>query len=180
MIYVFLADGFEETEAITPIDLLRRAGEKVTIVGVTGKTVIGCHGIPVTADKTEAEVSPDDMAMVVLPGGMPGTKNLETSPVVARFLEAAVKGGHFIGAICAAPSILGHRGMLTGRTAVSFPDYERELSGAVIGDAETVRDGNIITSRGAGSAVSFGLKLVEVLHGEKTADELGKTFQWRR
>lgn len=180
MIYVCLAEGFEETEAITPIDLLRRAGAQVTVVGVTGKTVTGSHGIPVVADKEIGEIDDSDVELVVLPGGMPGTLNLENSEGVQRLIDTAARQGALLGAICAAPSILGHKGLLNGKTAVCFPGFEKDLTGAVPGTEETVRDGNIITSRGAGSAVSFGLKLVEVLYGEKQAEELGKTIQWRR
>lgn len=180
MIYVCLAEGFEETEAITPIDLLRRAGAQVTVVGVTGKTVTGSHGIPVVADKEIGEIDGSDVELVVLPGGMPGTLNLENSEGVQRLIDTAARRGALLGAICAAPSILGHKGLLNGKTAVCFPGFEKDLTGAVPGTEETVRDGNIITSRGAGSAVSFGLKLVEALYGEKQAEELGKTIQWRR
>lgn len=180
MIYVCLAEGFEETEAITPIDLLRRAGAQVTVVGVTGKTVTGSHGIPVVADKEIGEIDGSDVELVVLPGGMPGTLNLENSEGVQRLIDTAARQGALLGAICAAPSILGHKGLLNGKTAVCFPGFEKDLTGAVPGTEETVRDGNIITSRGAGSAVSFGLKLVEALYGEKQAEELGKTIQWRR
>ena len=180
MIYVCLAEGFEETEAITPSDLLRRAGAQVTVVGVTGKTVTGSHGIPVVADKEIGEIDDSDVELVVLPGGMPGTLNLENSEGVQRLIDTAARQGALLGAICAAPSILGHKGLLNGKTAVCFPGFEKDLTGAVPGTEETVRDGNIITSRGAGSAVSFGLKLVEVLYGEKQAEELGKTIQWRR
>ena len=173
MIYVCLAEGFEETEAITPIDLLRRAGAQVTVVGVTGKTVTGSHGIPVVADKEIGEIDGSDVELVVLPGGMPGTLNLENSEGVQRLIDTAARQGALLGAICAAPSILGHKGLLNGKTAVCFPGFAKDLTGAVPGTEETVRDGNIITSRGAGSAVSFGLKLVEALYGEKQAEELG-------
>lgn len=180
MIYVCLADGFEETEAITPIDLLRRAGAQVTVVGVTGKTVTGSHGIPVVTDREIGDIDVADVQLVVLPGGMPGTLGLENSPAVQKLIDAAVNKNALVGAICAAPSILGHKGLLMGRTAVCFPGFEKDLHGATIGEEETVRDGNIITSRGAGSAVSFGLKLVEALYGTDRALQLGKTIQWRR
>ena len=180
MIYVCLADGFEETEAITPIDLLRRAGAQVTVVGVTGKTVAGSHGIPEVADEEIGAITGEDAEMVVLPGGMPGTLNLENSPAVQALIDTAVKKGAFLGAICAAPSILGHKNLLQGRTAVCFPGFEKDLHGAVMGEEETVCDGTIITSRGAGSAVSFGPKLVEALYGAEKALELGETIQWRR
>ena len=117
MIYVCLAEGFEETEAITPIDLLRRAGAQVTVVGVTGKTVTGSHGIPVVADKEIGEIDDSDVELVVLPGGMPGTLNLENSEGVQRLIDTAARQGALLGAICAAPSILGHKGLLNGKTA---------------------------------------------------------------
>lgn len=162
MIYVFLADGFEETEAIAPIDLLRRSGKKVITVGVGDNIITGSHGIPVVTD-TIAQEAPltDELEMIVLPGGMPGTLNLEKSPYVQAAIDYCVKNNKYIGAICAAPSILGHKGLLKGKTAVCYEGFEAQLEGADIGNTSVAEDGIFITARGAGVAVPFGLKLVE-------------------
>lgn len=176
MIYVFLAKGFEETEAITPIDLLRRSGKEVRTVGVGDKTVVGSHGIPVVADITADEIVLDDsLEMIVLPGGMPGTLNLEKDRYVQSAIDFCSGKGRFIGAICAAPSILGHKGLLRGKKAICYSGFEDQLEGAqVVSGAKVVRDGNIITARGAGVAVEFGLKLVETLISESASGKLSK------
>ena len=162
MIYVFLADGFEETEAVTPIDMLRRSGKKVVTVGVGDNIVTGSHGIPVVTD-TIAQEAPlsDELEMIVLPGGMPGTLNLEKSEYVQKAIDFCVENGKYIGAICAAPSILGHKGLLNGKKAVCYTGFETQLTGAVIGEGNVAEDGIFITSKGAGTAMDFALKLVE-------------------
>jgi 4-methyl-5(b-hydroxyethyl)-thiazole monophosphate biosynthesis len=171
MIYVFLAAGFEEVEALTPVDLLRRAGHEVQLVGVTGKTVTGSHGIEVTCDITvSAIVLGNDLELIVLPGGMPGTLNLEKSEAVQTAVDFCYDREILIGAICAAPSILGHKGLLNGREAIAYPGFETQLTGAKISASSVVQDDFIITAKGAGVAVPFGLKLVEALCGaEKSA-----------
>lgn len=175
MIYCFLAGGFEEIEAIAPIDILRRAELDVTVVGVGGLAIVGSHGIAVGADITDSEVGlPDDIEAVILPGGMPGTLNLERSEVVSLFIEKAVEKGALIGAICAAPSILGKRGLLAGRKATCFDGFECFLEGAEVVDQPAVTDGNIITARGAGAAIEFGLQMVAYLKGEKESKVLRK------
>lgn len=180
MIYVFLANGFEETEAIAPIDMLRRAGEELKTVGVTGKTVTSSHGITVTADITSDEISLDsELKMIVLPGGMPGTNNLEASPVVQSAIDYCAAEGRYIGAICAAPKIIGAKGLLRGRKAVCFPGFESFLEGAEVQTDIVVRDGEYITAKGAGAAVAFGLKLVEVLHGPELSQKLEAQIQCR-
>lgn len=166
MIYVFLANGFEEMEALAPIDLLRRAEKKVVTVGVGGKVITGAHGIPVTADITESElVLGGELEMIVLPGGMPGTLNLEKSEVVQTAVDFCMDREIYIGAICAAPSILGHKGLLEGKEAIAYPGFETQLTGAVISDQAVCQSGNIVTAKGAGAAVEFGLKLVELAAG---------------
>lgn len=162
MIYVYLADGFEETEAITPIDLLRRAGKKVVTVGVGDNIITSSHGIPVVADTIVQEAPlTDELEMIVLPGGMPGTLNLEKSGYVQKAVDFCMERNLIIGAICAAPSILGHKGILKGRKAVCYEGFESQLEGAEVGMNAVAADGNIITARGAGVAVQFGLALVE-------------------
>lgn len=161
MVCVFLADGFEEMEALAPVDILRRAGVTVQTVGVGGKTVTGSHGIPVVADAADHElVLSDDLQAVVLPGGMPGTKNLEKSAVVQAALDYAAAHDCLIAAICAAPSVLGHRELLRGRRATCYPGFESELYGAVVTGASVEVDGRIVTARGAGVSLDFGLQLL--------------------
>ena len=172
MIYMFLANGFEEIEALCPLDLLRRAGLEVTTVGIGGEMICGSHGITVAADIPEgmyADAAPD---MIILPGGMPGSKNLDESRTVDVALKAAARRGAYIAAICAAPMVLGHRGLLEGKEAICYPGFEKELTGATISDKKVVRDGNIITAAGMGVALEFGLKLVEALKGAQAAEEL--------
>ena len=173
MVVLFLANGFEEIEALTPLDLLRRAGVEVVTVGIGGKTVTGSHGITVMAD---TDVLPSgDIDMVILPGGMPGAANLDASPMVAEALTKAEASGGYLAAICAAPMVLGHQGYLVGKRAVCFPGFEAELTGAVVDpDAFVVRDGHVITAKGMGAALDFGLALVTALKDEQTALTLRK------
>ncbi len=173
MIYIFLANGFEETEAIAPIDLLRRAGFDVKTVGIGGRNITGSHGIPVTADITDNDITLDDnLEMIVLPGGMPGTLELEKSTSVQNAVTYCAENNKYLAAICAAPSILGHRGLLNGRTAVCYKGFEKELEGAYIGNTSVAADGNIITARGAGVAVKFALKLIEVLGSSELSSRI--------
>lgn len=179
MVYLFLADGFEEIEALTPADLLRRAGVTVTTVGVTGKIATGSHGISVTADVTAAEAQAmlkDGIApaMVILPGGMPGAKNLDESVTVDAFIRAATDADAYLAAICAAPMILGKRGLLNGKRAVCYPGFEAYLNGASVQNVPCVRDGKIITGRAMGAATEFALSLVAALCGEEKAEEIRK------
>lgn len=180
MIYVFLAEGFEETEAVTPIDMLRRAGKEVVTVSVSGKTVTGSHGIPVVCDITVNEAVKDGLEMIILPGGMPGTKNLEASAEVRSFIEYCRDNGLFIGAICAAPSVIGKMGLLEGKKSVCYPSFEEFLKGAEIPDVPAVRDGNIITARGAGAALEFSYELISVVCDADTAEKLAGSIVWNR
>lgn len=178
MIYVFLANGFEEVEAFAPVDVLRRAGKQVATVGVGGKEITGAHGIRVTADLADSELDlqAQPPELVVLPGGMPGTTNLEASPVVRQAVNACVKTDAYLAAICAAPSVLGHWGILKGHTAVCYPGFESEL-GCTVGSESVVQSGKIITAKGAGVAVDFGLQLVCVLCGAEKSEEIRKSIQ---
>ena len=173
MIYMFLANGFEEVEALCPLDLLRRAGLKVTTVSIGGNdTVIGSHGIAVQADMPETlyrDAKPD---MLILPGGMPGAKHLDESRVVDTALRVGAANGAYLAAICAAPMVLGKRGYLNGKKAICYPGFEEHLQGATVAEKRVVRDGKIITAAGMGVALEFGLALVEALKGQQTADEL--------
>ena len=173
MIYVFLAQGFEEVEALAPIDLLRRCGKEVITVGVNDNIIVGSHSIPIVTDTITQEIKLDDtLEMIILPGGMPGTINLENNPAVQETIDFCVKNDKFIGAICAAPSILGHKGILKNKKAVCFEGFENQLEGADVSKDSVMADGNIITARGAGVAVQFGLKLVEVLISKERSDTL--------
>lgn len=180
MIYLFLADGFEEIEALAPLDILRRAGKEVSTVGVTGRTVTGSHGIAVVCDATVEDVDPDETPeAVILPGGMPGTKHLDDNMFVCAFTKAVYKNGGFVCAICAAPSVLGHIGVLAGKRATCFPGFEQELIGADVTDDPVVRDGNVITAKGAGVALEFGFAITEALCGAETAKKLSSSMQCR-
>ena len=177
MIYVFFAHGFEEIEAIVTLDILRRAELDVQSVGVGAKTVTGSHGITIHCDISDREATPKGLDMIILPGGMPGTLNLEKSKIVQAFIDYTVKNDIWLGAICAAPSILGHKGLLKGKKAVCFPGYEQELFEAEVTDGRLEQDGKIITAKGAGVTQEFALKLVECLLGKERADILGASLQ---
>lgn len=178
MIYCFLANGFEELEAIAPIDLLRRAGLTVYTIGVGGKVVTGSHGISVTTDLTADEITLDDtLEAVILPGGMPGTTNLEACESVQRALDFAKANDKYLCAICAAPSVLGHKGFLDGKEATAFPGFEKDLHGAKLSDRFVAVDGKCITARGAGAAVDFGLAIVAALKDSQTAETIRKSIQ---
>lgn len=173
MVYVFLANGFEEIEALATADILRRAEIPVTTVGVGSKTVTGSHQISVVADLTDAEFVYDGgVEMVVLPGGMPGTLELEKSVCVNSAVDRADSEGKYIAAICAAPSILGHKGLLRGKKACCYPGFEDQLIQATVVNDRVVHDGNIITSRGAGTVYEFAAKLVELLRDKETAEKV--------
>ena len=161
---VFFGTGYEEIEGLTTVDLLRRAGvETVTVSVMDELTVTGSHGISVVMDKMMDEVDFSELEMIVLPGGMPGTLNLEKSPVVQKAIDWAIENDKLVCAICAAPSILGHKGLLEGKNATCFPGFEEELFGANVSKEFVVKDGNIITAKGMGSAIEFGLQIAQIL-----------------
>lgn len=177
MVYIFLADGFEEIEALTPADFLRRAGVDVALAGVTGEVVTGAHGIKVVSDiaaedAAERICSSEGAEMIVLPGGLPGADNLWASDAVSRSIAKMKEDGGFIAAICAAPYILGKRGILDGRMATCYPGFEDRLTGAEVYSCDVIRDGEIITGRAPGAATEFALELVEALKGEDAANKL--------
>ena len=174
MIYMFLADGFEEVEALCPLDILRRAGLEVTTVGVGGKDmIIGSHGIAIQTDIPDVMYRDSAPDMVIFPGGMPGSTNLDESKIVDSALRAAAKKGAFLCAICAAPLVLGKRGYLNGKKAVCYPGFEQYLDGATVPENKTViRDGNVLTAQGMGVAFEFGLELVRALKDNETAEKI--------
>ena len=177
MVYIVLGKGFEEMEALAPIDLLRRVGVEVTTVGVGGKLIYGAHGVGFTADSDGEGLDFSDVDCVVLPGGMPGTTNLDASPMVEACLKKAAEKDVPIAAICAAPSVLGHKGLLKGKKATCFPGFEEDLLDAVHTGNPVEQDGKIITARGAGVALDFALALVAQLKGEEAAKELRESLQ---
>jgi 4-methyl-5(b-hydroxyethyl)-thiazole monophosphate biosynthesis len=175
MVYMFLANGFEEIEALYTLDVLRRAGIEIKTVGVSSEVATGSHNIPVVCDITK-DMLPltDDFDMIILPGGMPGSTNLDNDPVVNKYIDLAANGGKLICAICAAPFILGKRGILKGKRATCFPGFEKYLEGAEVVDAGVVRDGKVITGRAMGSAHTFALLILEALKGKDAASEMKK------
>lgn len=180
MILMFLANGFEEVEALTPLDVLRRAGERVVTVGIGGREITGSHNITVLADTDDTHLPDEAPDMVILPGGMPGAATLDASPVVDRVLADAAARGAFLTAICAAPMILGKRGYLKGKLATCFPGFEEHLHGASVRrNVGVVQDGSIITAAGMGVALDFGLVLVEALQNEDAAAKLRAAVQAR-
>lgn len=166
MIIVLLTDGFEEIEALTPVDMLRRAKLNVKTVGVNGKIAVGSHGIPVVCDLTAEEVNLDEVSMAVFPGGMPGSLNLDASPYTDKVIEAVTKNGGRLAAICAAPLVLGRRGLLEGKRATCFPGFEAELKGAVATGEEFVTDENITTGKGMEYSLPFAKELVRLAEGK--------------
>ncbi len=178
MILVFLANGFEEIEALTPVDCLRRCEKEVRTVGVGNRVVVGSHGIKTVCDLDDFEVIPDkSIEMIILPGGMPGTLNLEKSETVQSMIDYCVENDLPIAAICAAPSILGHKGILKGKKATCYVGFEDQLIGAeVITDRPCVTDGNIITACGMGNALDFSCAIVEKLISKERAETLLKAL----
>jgi len=178
-VLVPLADGFEEIEAVTIVDLLRRAGVEVRTASLAGREVTGSHGITVMADSGLDEVEAGDYDMIVLPGGMPGTTHLKSDSRVARLLRQFAESGRYTAAICAAPSVLAHAGLLEGRKATSFPGFLTPGSapGIRLSEDAVVVDGKVATSRGPGTALPFGLALIELLEGPEARREVQDRLQ---
>lgn len=179
MIAIMMADGFEEIEALTPVDVLRRAGLDARTVAVGSKVAVGSHGIAVVCDMTADEVRLDELTAVIFPGGMPGSLNLDASPYSDKFIDAVQKNGGRIAAICAAPLVLGRRGLLDGKRAICYPGFENELKGATVENAPVVTDGSITTAIGMGAALPFSLELVRLILGEEKAKSIADAIQDR-
>lgn len=178
MIYVFLADGFEETEALTTVDILRRGGCDVKTVSVKDdKMVTSSHKVTVVSDITISEVTKENLEGVVLPGGMPGTLNLESSEIVKEYVKYCIENNLVVGAICAAPSILGKMGILKNRNATCFPGFEEYLKDANFTGEFSVADGKIVTGKGMGATIPFGLNLVKLFKDEETANNVHSALQ---
>ena len=172
-VYVFFADGFEEVEAFTPVDVLRRAGLEVVMVSVTPDEIVtGAHGVPVLCDKNIVNCDFFDAAMLVLPGGMPGAATLGECEDLCREVTRFAEQQKPVAAICAAPMVLGKLGLLKGKRATCYPGFEQFLDGAEYTAALVEKDGNLITGKGPGAAMDFAMALVELLKGEEKVTEL--------
>ena len=178
-VYVFLADGFEEIEGLTVVDLLRRAKvDTVTVSIMKEKLIHGAHGINVYADAMFDELDCTDGDMLVLPGGMPGTTNLGAHAGLKELMHRYADENKRLSAICAAPSVLGQNGFLVGKKTTSYPGFEAELKGAECVTDRVAVDGTIITSRGLGTAIDFALAIITVLTDKKTADTIAASIQY--
>ena len=174
---IFLADGFEEIEGLTVVDILRRAGIDISMISINGKKkVTGAHGIALDTDEDIVQCDPDKLDMLVLPGGMPGTTTLAACEKLTEALKKADQEKRGIAAICAAPSVLGDLGFLKGKKAVCYPGFESRLTGAEVLAVPVVTDGHITTSRGMGTAIAFALELTKRLKDEETAKQVGRSI----
>lgn len=179
-IAIFFANGYEEIEGLTVVDICRRCGIDIDMVSVTEERMVaGSHGISVQMDKMFAEVNFEEYDMLVLPGGMPGTKNLEAHEGLMAQVDAFSECGKYVCAICAAPSVLGHRGILRGKAACCYPGFESHLEGANSTENAVEVAGNVITSRGMGTAIEFALAIISAFLGQEKADEMAKTIIYR-
>ena len=175
MVYMLLGTGFEETEAIAPLDLLRRAGVQVHTVGVNGKTVYGGHGIGIEADITLGQMDLTQMDMIILPGGLGGVASVRASEEAMQALKFAWDNGKFVAAVCAGPTVLADLGIVDGKNATCYPGCEDGMGKAnMIPGQPCVRDGNLITGTSAGCAIPFGLMLIAALKGQQTADAVAE------
>ncbi len=179
-IAIFLGTGYEEIEALTVTDLCRRAGIEISMVSIgEEKKATGSHGITVEMDQLFEEVDFESLDMIVLPGGMPGTRNLEAHEGLMKQVDAFCKAGKYVAAICAAPSILGHRGIVNGRKACCYPGFEKELEGAEVCYESVCVSDNVITSRGMGCAIDFSLAIISALCGSEIAEEKAKSIIYK-
>ena len=179
-IAVFFANGYEEIEALTVVDLTRRAGIETWMVSITDeKAVTGSHSITVSMDKTLAEVDFEQVDMIVLPGGMPGTLNLEACESLMEKVKEFDKAGKYISAICAAPTVFGHLGLLNGKKACCYPSMEDGLVGAEVTYESTAMADHILTSRGMGTAIDFGLQIIARFQGQDAAEDMAKKIVYK-
>ncbi len=173
MVYMLLGTGFEETEAIAPLDLLRRAGVEILTVGIDGKVVTGSHKVKVEADITIGEMDLTDLDMVVIPGGLGGVASLRACPAALDVLKFAWDNGKYVAAICAGPTVLADLGITDGLKATCYPGQEKNMGSAQMQEnAAVVTDGRLITGTSAGCAIPFGLALVEALKGKEAAEKV--------
>lgn len=180
-VYAFLADGLEEVECLAAMDVLKRGGVKVTLVSVNGTcTVIGSHGFSIGTDREFSQIDPSQADVLFLPGGMPGTTNLENHEGLSAALKDAAAKNRRIAAICAAPSVLGKLGILDGKKATCYPGFEEYLHGALHVEDGVVTDGNVTTARGLGYALDLGLELLRLLKGETVSNQVKEAIQYER
>ena len=179
-IAIFFAKGYEEIEALSVVDICRRCGLTIDMVSVTDELQVeGSHGITVGMDKTFSQVNFDEYDCIVLPGGMPGTRNLEAHEGLMSKLDEFYTNGKYVAAICAAPSVLGHRGILKGRKACCYPGFESHLEGAEVTGGPVEISDNVITSRGMGTAIPFGLAIAGIFCGQEKAEEMAKSIIYK-
>lgn len=178
MIYMFLADGFEEIEAITPLDILKRGKIPIKTVGLENKTVKGSLGIIVEADITIENLKEEEVDGIILPGGMPGTLNLGKNKKVTDVIKYCYENNLLIAAICAAPSILGEMGILNGKSACCYPGFEEKLIGSEISNLSVCADDNLITAKGPGVAAEFGFKILEYIKGKRAVKVVSSSMQF--
>ncbi len=175
MVYMLLGTGFEETEAIAPLDLLRRAGIEIRTVGLNGKQIRGGHNICVEADISIQDLDPNAMDMIILPGGLGGVASIRSCQQALDAIAYAWEHGKFVAAICAGPTVLADLGITAGRRATCYPGCEADMSGAIMtADAPCILDGNLITGTSAGCAIPFGLMLIEALKGKDAAEQIAR------
>lgn len=177
MVYVLMVNGFEDIEALAPVDIMRRAGIGVKTVGVMGKNATSSHDVTIETDMLIDDVNPGDMEILVLPGG-PGHTNLDESDKVHDLISYALEKDIYIAAICASPSILGKRGILDGKKYTCFPGFEKFCAKGIFTGEKATLDGKILTGKGAGAASDFGFKMVEILKGTEVSDKLKKEMQY--
>ncbi|MBP3313335.1 MAG: DJ-1/PfpI family protein [Oscillospiraceae bacterium] len=176
MVYVLLGQGFEEVEALAPVDILRRGGVEVQTAGIGGKWITGGHGITVQADITVEEMDDNALEMIVLPGGLGGVKSIEDSRTAMEKIQIAFAEEKFVCAICAAPTVLEKLGITAGKTVTCYPDMKEQMLSAHATDAPVTQDGNVICGQAAGSAMEFGFTLLTALKGEETANAVRKAM----
>lgn len=180
MVYLFMADGFEEVEGLTVVDILRRADVDIQTVSMMNRrNVISSHQVELLADILFEDLT-EEAEMLILPGGIPGTPNLKAHEGLDAYIRNAAEKGIYLAAICAAPTVYGAKGLLQGRKATCYPGMEDELLGARVSYEPVVTDGNFITSRGLGTAIDFGLKLAELLKGKEVADSIAQKIVYER
>lgn len=173
MVYIILGKGFEEIEALAPCDLLRRGGVDVKLAGIGGLKISGGRGISVVADCLLEDVDLDSAEMIVVPGGLGGVETIESTPAALELVKKASDMGKLVAAICAGPRVLAGLGLLNGKNAVCYPGMENQMADGIMSQKQpVVHDGNIVTARGAGAAIDFGLALLEILAGKEVADKV--------
>ena len=180
LVYFLVGKGFEETELIAPVDILRRGGVEVQTVGIGGTEIEGAHGVTIRTDTTVEKIDDGKLEMIVLPGGMGGVTAIRGSAAAIRALRAAHTGGKFVAAICAGPTVLAELGITDGKKAVCYPGMESEMGAAEMIDADAVRDGKLICGRAPGAALDFGLLLLETLKGKDTAETVRRGLVYEK